>query len=52
MRRSPFCDLGGTQTPNLLIRSQMLYSVELRGQKFERKVNIFFLTEQLFFTSF
>ena len=26
------CDPGGSQTPNLLIRSQMLYSVELRGQ--------------------
>ena len=24
------CDLGGIQTHNLLIRSQMLYSVELR----------------------
>ena len=26
-----FSDLGGIQTHNLLIRSQMLYSVELRG---------------------
>ena len=26
------CDLGGIQTHNLLIRSQMLYSVELRGR--------------------
>ena len=25
-------DSGGIQTPNLLIRSQMLYSVELRSQ--------------------
>ena len=25
------CDSGGIQTPNLLIRSQMLYSVELRS---------------------
>ena len=25
-------DPGGIQTPNLLIRSQMLYSVKLRGQ--------------------
>ena len=25
------CDLGGIQTRNLLIRSQMLYSIELRG---------------------
>ena len=25
-------DPGGIQTPNLLIRSQMLYSVELRGR--------------------
>ena len=28
-----FCDSGGIQTHNLLIRSQMLYSVELRSQK-------------------
>ena len=27
-----FCDSGGIQTHNLLIRSQMLYSVELRNQ--------------------
>ena len=27
-----FCDPGGIQTPNLLIRSQMLYSVKLRDQ--------------------
>ena len=27
-----FCDFGGIQTPNLLIRSQMLYSVELRSR--------------------
>ncbi len=26
------CDFGGIQTRNLLIRSQMLYSVELRSQ--------------------
>ena len=26
-----FCDSGGIQTHNLLIRSQMLYSVELRS---------------------
>ena len=26
------CDSGGIQTHNLLIRSQMLYSVELRNQ--------------------
>ena len=25
-----FCDPGGTQTHNLLIRSQMLYSIKLR----------------------
>jgi hypothetical protein len=25
-------DSGGSQTPNLLIRSQMLYSVELRSR--------------------
>ena len=25
------CDPGGSQTPNLLIRSQMLYSIELRS---------------------
>ena len=28
----PLCDSGGIQTHNLLIRSQMLYSVELRNQ--------------------
>lgn len=28
------CDSGGIQTHNLLIRSQMLYSVELRNQSF------------------
>ena len=28
----PFCDSAGIQTPNLLIRSQMLYSIELRNQ--------------------
>ena len=27
----PFCDLGGIQTPNLLSRNQMLYSVKLRS---------------------
>ena len=27
-----FCDFAGIQTRNLLIRSQMLYSVELRSQ--------------------
>ena len=31
IHRSSFSDLGGIQTHNLLIRSQMLYSVELRG---------------------
>ena len=29
---SSFCDSAGIQTRNLLIRSQMLYSVELRSQ--------------------
>ena len=33
----PLCDSGGIQTHNLLIRSQMLYSVELRNQ------SVFFL---------
>ncbi len=28
------CALAGIQTPNLLIRSQMLYSIELRAQYF------------------
>jgi hypothetical protein len=27
-----FSALGGTRTPNLLIRSQMLYPIELRAQ--------------------
>ena len=31
MQVSSFCDSGGIQTHNLLIRSQMLYSVELRN---------------------
>ena len=29
----PLCDSGGIQTHNLLIRSQMLYSVELRNRR-------------------
>ena len=29
----PLCDSGGIQTHNLLIRSQMLYSVELRNRQ-------------------
>ena len=29
-----FCDSGGIQTHNLLIRSQMLYSVELRNHPY------------------
>ena len=42
MLRNPYsCDPGGIQTPNLLIRSQMLYSVELRGHKYGCKYNNF-----------
>ena len=36
-----FSDLGGIQTHNLLIRSQMLYSVELRGQYFQEDYSVF-----------
>ena len=32
LARRDICDSGGIQTHNLLIRSQMLYSVELRSQ--------------------
>ena len=32
--RSAFCDRDRIQTCNRLIRSQLLYSVELRGQSF------------------
>gem|GEM_PF-3539289 len=35
-----FCDPGGIQTPNLLIRSQMLYSVKLRDLLEFAAVNI------------
>ena len=34
MRPAACCDSDGIQTRNLLIRSQMLYSVELRSQRF------------------
>ncbi len=30
------CDSGGIQTHNLLIRSQMLYSVELRSHPYKK----------------
>ena len=39
----PSCDSGGIQTPNLLIRSQMLYSVEPRSRFADAKVVIFFI---------
>ena len=35
-----FCDPEGTQTPNLLIRSQMLYSVKLRDHNSYQGANI------------
>ena len=31
IKLTPTCDLGGIQTPNLLSRNQMHYSVMLRG---------------------
>ena len=39
-----FCDSGGIQTPNLLIRSQLLYSVKLRSRFKNRlqRYNLFF----------
>lgn len=44
------CDLEGIQTPNLLIRSQMLYSVELRGPYIQRaKIKDFFKAMYLHF---
>ena len=51
-----FCnrDLGGIQTHNLLIRSQMLYSVELRGRICSCLFSfsyIFFLFNTSFLTS-
>ena len=30
------CDPGETPTPNLLIRSQLFFAVELQGQSFEK----------------
>ena len=51
---SPFlssCDSGGIQTHNLLIRSQMLYSVELRNHRSlfaGAKVRTFFESTKLF----
>ncbi len=32
----PFCGHVGSRTPNLLIRSQMLYPIELRNRYFSR----------------
>ena len=52
------CDSGGIQTHNLLIRSQMLYSVELRnlsGASFlncECKGTMFFSLDQTFWDFF
>ena len=56
MRPVACCDSDGIQTRNLLIRSQMLYSVELRSQAFAielflncgAKVGSFFHTTKLF----
>ena len=45
------CDSGGIQTHNLLIRSQMLYSVELRNHRSlfaGAKVRTFFESTKLF----
>ena len=45
-----FCDSAGIQTRNLLIRSQMLYSVELRSHFLiaSAKVWLYFLTTKFF----
>jgi hypothetical protein len=44
------CGRGGIQTPNLLIRSQMLYSVKLRNLKFEPQIYVFFVICKSFLT--
>ena len=36
-----FCDPGKIRTPNLLIRSQMLYPVKLRGQTVHFRFSMF-----------
>lgn len=48
-----FGDSGGIQTPNLLIRSQLLYSVKLRSRsEIVCKGTNFFSTDKLFFHFF
>gem|GEM_PF-2639331 len=44
-----FCGREGIQTPNLLIRSQMLYSVELRNLEFRRQIYDFIHKQKDFF---
>ncbi len=45
------CDRVGIQTPNLLIRSETLYSVELRSQ-LDCKIRAYFLFDKYKFTNF
>ena len=40
---NPFCDRDRIQTCNRLIRSQLLYSVELRGRFVSAKVQLSFI---------
>ena len=49
-----FCDSGGIQTHNPHIRSVVLYSVELRNQRWiaSAKVSLFFIPAKLFLTFF
>gem|GEM_PF-3368179 len=37
-----FCEPGGTRTPNLLIRSQVLYPIKLRVRDMCAKILFFF----------
>ncbi len=48
------CDSRGIQTHNLLIRSQMLYSVELGSRASQMRLQnyYFFLNHQIFFDFF
>ena len=50
--RQPLSDSAGIQTRNLLIRSQMLYSVELRSHSFSLQLRCFLIAMQRYTFSF
>jgi hypothetical protein len=54
MKKIVFCVLVGIRTPNLLIRSQMLYPIELQKQLiisyYAAKVVLFFVKSNYFAT--